>query len=77
MAAQSSKNEMLMFGLHLISGDWPSDLSNVSCPKCKKKWLPNHQKTQMLIFGLSSTFDDQPSDPSNEMLKNCHQMKMK
>ena len=27
---------MLIFGLHSTSDDWLSDLSNESCPKCKK-----------------------------------------
>ena len=43
MAAKSSKNEMLIFGLHLTSNDQLSILSDESRPKCKKKWLSNHQ----------------------------------
>ena len=33
----SSKNEMLIFGLHSISDDWLSDPSDESWPKSKKK----------------------------------------
>ena len=36
MATKSSKNEMFIFGLHLTSDDWLSDLSNKSHPKCEK-----------------------------------------
>ena len=31
-----SKNEMLVFGLYSTSEEWPSNLSNKSCPKCEK-----------------------------------------
>ena len=36
-----SKNEMLVFGLHLTSDEWPSNLSDKSCLKYEK-WPPNH-----------------------------------
>ena len=39
MATKLSKNEMLIFGLHLTSDDQPSDLSDKSYPKCKKLLL--------------------------------------
>ena len=44
MAAKSSKNEMLIFGLRSTSDDWPSNLSDKSRPKYAKKLPPNHQK---------------------------------
>ena len=37
------KNEMLIFGLHSFSDDWPSNLKNESQPKCKIGPL-THQK---------------------------------
>ena len=61
MAAKLSKNEMLIFGLCSTSDDWPSDLSNESHPKCKKKKkkkATKFSKNEMLIFGLHSTSDD-------------------
>ena len=56
---KSSKNEMLIFGLHLASHDWLSDLSDKRQPKCKKGPL-SHQKmkcsfldyVQLLMIGL-------------------------
>ena len=36
MATKSSKNEMLIFGLHSTSDDQLSDPSDESHPKCKK-----------------------------------------
>ena len=43
---KSSKNKMFIFGLHSISDDWLSDLSDERWPKCKKmKTGPlSHQK---------------------------------
>ena len=35
---KSSKNEMLIFGLHSISDDWLSDLSDKTGPKCKYRF---------------------------------------
>ena len=40
---KSSKNEMLIFGLHSTSHDWLSNPSNKSQPKCEKGPL-SHQK---------------------------------
>ena len=48
---------MLIFGLRSTSDDRPSDPSNESQPKCKKR-PPKSPKNQMLIFGLCSTSDD-------------------
>ena len=56
---------MLIFGLHSTSDDWPSDLSDESQLKCKKK-PPKSSKNEMLIFGLCSTSDDQLTDPSDK-----------
>ena len=62
---KSSKNEMLIFGLHSTSDDWPSDLSDESEPKRKRK-PPESSKNEMLISGFHSTSDDWPSDLSDE-----------
>ena len=62
---KSSKNEMLIFGLHSTSDDYLSDLSDKSQPKCEKR-SPKSLKNEMLIFGLCSTSDDQLSDASEE-----------
>ena len=35
MAAKSSKNEMLVFGLCSTFDVWPSNPNNKSCTKCK------------------------------------------
>ena len=43
MATKSSRNEMLIFGLHSTSDAWPSDLSKKRQLKCEK-WPPNCQK---------------------------------
>ena len=57
---QLSKNEMLIFGLHSTSDDWPSDPSDKSQLKYQKGPLPlSHQKVkcsfldyvQLLIIG--------------------------
>ena len=56
---------MLIFGLHLTSDDWLSNLSNESQPKCKKMTAKS-LKNEMLIFGLHSISDDRPSYLSNE-----------
>ena len=61
---------MLSFGLRSTSDDWPSDLSNESGPKCKKR-PPKSSKNEMLSFGLRSTSDDWPSDLSNESQLKC------
>ena len=50
--------------------DWPSDLSDESQPKCKKR-PPKSSKNEMLGFGLRSTSDDQPSDLSDESRLKC------
>ena len=46
MAAKSSKNEMLIFGLRSTSDDWPSNPSNESCLKCKE--MATKSKNEML-----------------------------
>ena len=58
---KSSKNEMLIFGFHSNSDDWPSNSSNESQPKCDKRPAKS-SKNEMLIFILHSTSDDQPSN---------------
>ena len=62
---KSLKNEMFGFGLHSISDDQLSDLSDEHQPKCKKR-PPKSLKNEMFIFGLHSISDDCMSDPSNE-----------
>ena len=57
---------MLIFGLHSTSDDHPSNLSEESQLKCKKR-PPKSSKNEMLIFGLCSTSDDWLSDPSNKI----------
>ena len=64
MAAKSSKNEMLVFGLCSTSDDWSSYLSDKSQPKCEKM-ATKSSKSEMLIFGLHITSDDWPSNLSN------------
>ena len=61
----SLKNEMFIFGLHSISDDRPSDLSDEHQPKCKKR-PPKSSKNEMFVFGLHSISDDRLSDLSNE-----------
>ena len=56
---------MFIFGLHSISDDWPSDLSNEHQPKCEKR-PPKSLKNEMFVFGLSSISDDWLSNLSNE-----------
>ena len=63
---KSSKNEKLIFILHLTSDDWPSDPSNKSQLKCKER-SPKSSKNEMLGFGLCSISDDQLSDWSNKI----------
>ena len=58
---KSSKNEMLIFGLHSTSDDWMSDPGDESQLKCKKR-PPKSFKSEILNFGLCSTSDDQLSD---------------
>ena len=43
-------NENLIFILCLTSDDWPSNPSNKSQPKCKKKGLLSHQKVKCLFL---------------------------
>ena len=62
---KSLKTEMLIFGLHSTSDDWPSNLSDESQQTCEKRPLKS-SKNEMLIFGLHSTSDDWPSNLSNE-----------
>ena len=57
MAPKSSKNEMLVFGLHSTSDDQLSNLSNESQLNCEKRPLKS-SKNKILIFGLHSTSDD-------------------
>ena len=66
----SSKNEMLIFGLCSTSDDRPSNVSNESRLKCKKR-PPKSSKNEMLIFGLRSTSDDWPSNLSDKSLPKC------
>ena len=61
---------MLIFGLCSASDDWPSDLSNESCPKYEKM-ATKLSTNEMLVFGLHSTSDDGPSDLSNESQLKC------
>ena len=77
MAAKSSKNEMLIFGLHLTSNNQLSILSDESRPKCKKKMAVKSSNNEMLIFGLHSTSDDRLSDPSNKSHPKCWKMATK
>ena len=60
----------LIFILCSTSDDWPSDPSNKSQPKCKKR-PPKSSKNEMLIFGLHSTSIDWLSDLSNESQLKC------
>ena len=46
---KSSKNEMLVFGLHSTSGDRPSNPSNERQPKCDKR-PPKSSKNEIFIF---------------------------
>ena len=57
---KSLKNEMLIFGLHSTSDDWPSDQSVTKVDQNVKKRTPKSLKNEMLIFGLRSTSDDWP-----------------
>ena len=61
---------MFFFGLCSTSDDWPSDLSNESCPKCQKM-AAKSSENEMFVFGLHSTSDDQLSDPSNKSCLKC------
>ena len=63
----SQKNEMLIFGLHSTSDDWPgwSMDSNPNPPHLSS------QKNEMLIFGLCSVSGDQP-DWSMDSNPICH-----
>ena len=62
---------MLIFGLHSTSDDRPSNPSDKSQPKCKKKRPPKSSKNEMLVFGLLSTSEDRPSNLSNESQPKC------
>ena len=53
----SSKNKMLVFGLHSTFDDQLSDPHDESLLKCKKR-PPKSLKNEMLIFGSHSTSDD-------------------
>ena len=82
---KSSKNEMLISGLHSTSDDWLSNPSKEIRPKHKKgprsqamkinqnakKIAQSHQKKWNALFGLCSTSNDQPSDLSNESWQKC------
>ena len=61
---------MLIFGLSSTSDDWPSNPSDESQPKYKKR-PPKSSKNEMLVLGLSSTSDDWPSNPSDESQPKC------
>ena len=67
---ESSKNEMLIFGLCSTSNDWLRNLSNKSQSKCKER-PPKSSKNQMLIFGLCSTSVDWLSELSDESQPKC------
>ena len=41
---------MLIFGLFSTSDDWPSNLSNESCPKCKKNGHQIMKKMKCLFL---------------------------
>ena len=60
---KSLKNEMFVFGLHSISDDRLSDLSDKHQPKYQKR-PPKSSKNEMFVFGLHSTSHDWPSDLS-------------
>ena len=64
-----SKNEKLIFILHLTSDDRPSDPSYKSTEMQKKS--PKSSKNEMLVFGLHSNSDDQWS---NESQPKCDKM---
>ena len=70
MAAKSSKNEMLIFGLHSTYDDRLSNLSDKSCLKCEKM-ATKLSKNEMFVFGLHSTSDDQLSDLIDESHLKC------
>ena len=46
----SLKNKMLVFGLRSTSDDWPSDQSNKSWLKCKKKKTLSHQEMECSVL---------------------------
>ena len=68
---------MLIFGLCLTSNDWLSNLSDKSCPECKKKMAAKSSKNDMLIFGLRSTSDDWQSNPSDKSHPKCEKLAAK
>ena len=61
---------MFIFGLHSFSDDQPSDLSDESQPKCKKR-PPKSSQNEVFVFGSCSTSDDQPSDLSDTSQWKC------
>ena len=71
MAPKLLKIEMLIFGLCSTYDDWPSNLSNESCPKCKIM-VAKLSKNEMLVVGLHSTSDDQPSNLSDKVTPNAN-----
>ena len=80
MAAKSSENEMLIFGLHSASDDqpsYPSNGSQLKCKKKKKKMTTKLSKNEMFTFGLCSTSDDWPSDLSDGSQPKCKKMTTK
>ena len=50
MATKSSKNEMLIFGLHSTSHDGLSDPSDESQPKCKNVATKSSKKRKKCLF---------------------------
>ena len=72
----SSKNEMLIFGLHSTSDDRPSNLSNEKCLKCGIM-ATKSSKNEMLVFGLHSPSDDWPSDLSDKSWLKCKKRPLK
>ena len=76
MAAKSSKNEMLVFGLLSTSDDQLSNCCNKSCHKCKKNGCQIIQN-EMFVFGLHSTFDDWLSNPSDKSCAKCKKKMVK
>ena len=61
---------MFVFGLHSISDDRPSDLSDEHRPKYEKR-PPKSSKNEMFVFGLCSISDDQLSYPSDKSQLKC------
>ena len=61
---------MLVFGLHSISADQPSNLSNKNHLKCEKM-ATKLSKNEMLIFGLCLISDDRLTNLNNKVAQNA------